>query len=207
MKLYKPEHLEMWSRPNHYIGDNFFDYYLTGIGQHRDSNCLERANFKAMLSALGGESKTVIVSRAGHWAVGWVECILIHQIDTKSLKLADQIMNTFEDYPVIDDGLLREEENDELHSVIDCYKEDFRKTICSFLGCDFKNLSSVEQNDVDALILDVMHEDAAYRGVEDAFLTDESLIRGIEQSKYWGDVSNLTIFFQHAFDVEAKKEV
>ena len=44
-----------------------------------------------MLTALGGETDTVIVVRETHWAVGWVEWIAIHQDDEKALKIADDI--------------------------------------------------------------------------------------------------------------------
>ena len=43
-----------------------------------------------MLEALRGESETVIVVRESHWAVGWVEWIKIHELDTTALAIADK---------------------------------------------------------------------------------------------------------------------
>jgi hypothetical protein len=191
-----------WVMPNNYSGSTFFDYYRTGIGQSRDSDCLERANFAAMLEKLGGESETVIVNRSGHWAVGWVESILIHESNIEKLKIADEIMEKFDDYPVINNTTLSEVENDELQSTIDCYQNDFRSTVCELLGQDFNDLNSQEQDEVDAFISEVMYEDMGYRGIEDAFVTDDSIIRGIESSKYWSECSNLVVFLQKAFNVE-----
>ena len=64
-------------------------YYSAGVGQSRDSDCLEQSNFAAMLASLGGESETVLVVRESHWAVGWVEWIAIHEADEKALAIAD----------------------------------------------------------------------------------------------------------------------
>ncbi len=48
----KYEFLKLWTRPDNYSGNDLSEYYRTGIGQSRDSQPLERANFKAMLEAL-----------------------------------------------------------------------------------------------------------------------------------------------------------
>ena len=71
----EPKHLERWSMPPSYFGASWADYYSAGVGQSRDSDCLEQSNFALMLEALRGESETVIVVRESHWAVGWVEWI------------------------------------------------------------------------------------------------------------------------------------
>ena len=63
-------HLHKWTRAQYYIGSEWSEYYSAGVGQSRDSDCLEQSNFAVMLTALGGESDTVIVVRESHWAVG-----------------------------------------------------------------------------------------------------------------------------------------
>ena len=68
-----PKHLKRWTRPRDYFGAEWSRYYSAGLGQSRDSDCLEQSNFAVMLHELGGESDTVIVVRESHWAVGWVE--------------------------------------------------------------------------------------------------------------------------------------
>lgn len=97
----KLEHLKPWTRPSHYIGAEWLDYYSAGIGQSRDSYALERSNFTCMLKSLGGESETVIVIRESHWAVGWVEWIAIHESDRAALETADRLKGDLEDYPVL----------------------------------------------------------------------------------------------------------
>ena len=117
-----PENLRRWTKPDYYFGEVWPDYYTSGCDQSRDSNCLERSNFEAMLAALGGESETVIVVRESHWAVGWFEWIAIHESDDKALRTADEIAAALKDYPVIDENLLSENEQKEADQVWrECY--------------------------------------------------------------------------------------
>lgn len=123
------KHIKRWTMPKYYAGKIWPDYYSSGVGQSRDSSALDRANFDAMwkrISALpemdgDGESSRRIV-REGHWAVGWVEWIAIHESDTAALDLADSIMGKMEDYPVIDEELWSEYENEECRETWEnCY--------------------------------------------------------------------------------------
>lgn len=119
---YVPEKLERWELPRHYAGAQWPDYYSAGVGQSRDSDCLERSNFAAMLGLLGGESDSVIVVRESHWAVGWIEWIAIHESDHAALQVADETMGRLEDYPVIDEDDWSEREQDDANETWrDCY--------------------------------------------------------------------------------------
>lgn len=123
---YIPEHLKLWTLPSNYAGAEWPDHYVF-LGQHRDSDALVRANFKAGLKALGGETDTVLVIHEGHWAVGWVEWIAIHKDDHKALELADDIMASLEDYPVVDDDAFSAEEDEEAQEVwTNCYSDKER---------------------------------------------------------------------------------
>lgn len=121
------ENIKKWTRPDHYAGAEWPEYYSSGVGQSRDSDALERSNFVSMLKALGGESDTVIVVREGHWAVGWIEWIAIHESDEKALTEADEIMGALADYPVIDDSHWSETESEEANEVwANCYDDSER---------------------------------------------------------------------------------
>lgn len=98
-----PKHLKRWTQPKDYFGAEWSSYYSAGVGQSRDSDCLEQSNFAVMLAALGGESETVIVVRESHWAVGWVEWIAVHELDTVALAKADEQCARLELYPVLDE--------------------------------------------------------------------------------------------------------
>lgn len=119
---YTPKHLKRWTMPQHYAGVTWPDYYSAGVGQSRDSDALERSNFRVMLKALGGESDTVRVVREGHWAVGWVEWIAIHADDAQALEIADGLAEGLEDYPVLDDDDFSELEQEEANEIwANCY--------------------------------------------------------------------------------------
>lgn len=159
--LYIPERLDRWTRPAHYIGANWPDYYSAGVSQHRDSSPLDRANFDAMLKALGGEQRhpdiedpndegaalsLVRVVRESHWAVGWVEWIAIHETAEDRLRIADAIVKKLENYPVIDDFLFSQYESEEADQVWrDCYRakervEYIRQHRRQFEFCGFADM-------------------------------------------------------------------
>jgi hypothetical protein len=136
MKSYIPKYLDRWTRPDHYVGAEWYDYFGSGVGQHRDSDCLERANFRAMLSALGfdddelpsddcptvDDDPTRVIVQENHWAVGWVEWIAIHHTDADGLRIADEQKSRLQDYPVLDEELRSEYEDDECCKVwTNCY--------------------------------------------------------------------------------------
>lgn len=111
---YQPEHLKRWTRPSDF-GQHVDDWFYTSkafvfLGRHRDSDALTESNFECALAALGGESDTVQVIREGHWAVGWVEWIAIHESDSEALECADEIQAALSDYPVLDESDLSDRE-------------------------------------------------------------------------------------------------
>jgi len=120
-------HIQQWSRPPHYAGAEWWDYFSSGVGQSRDSSALERANFQAMLIRLGRETDTVRVVREHHWAVGWVEWIAIHKDDGPVLALADKALEDLEGYPILDEALFSEIEMEDCSETwINCYDRSDR---------------------------------------------------------------------------------
>lgn len=159
---FEPQNLKRWTMPPHYFGAEWPDYYRSGCGQSRDSKPLERANFDAMLKAIGGEQTSelddpndpgsklslVRVVRENHWAIGWVEWIAIHETATEALQIADKIAGKLESYPVVDENLWSEYETEEANQVWrDCYRasdrvEYIRKHKSQFEFRDFQDLIS-----------------------------------------------------------------
>lgn len=77
------------------------DWFVLPTTQTRDSDVVDRSNFRTALELMGGESETVEVHRFGHWACGWFEIIIIHP----SLydKAVAEIVDPLESYPVLDE--------------------------------------------------------------------------------------------------------
>jgi hypothetical protein len=140
------KHIKKWTMPTSYAGEVWPDYYSSGFGQSRDSDCLERSNFECALNRLGGESETVIVVRESHWAVGWVEWIAIHETDVKTLAIADELREGMESYPVVDEDHWSQVEDDEAQTVWrDCYsaKERLRYVREHRSQFDFRNFADL----------------------------------------------------------------
>lgn len=117
MTTYTPEHLAAYERPNDYGGMHFDDYW-TVYSVHRDSDAVSRSNFRSILRALGfpnpnaapnvsrddENTDPVVVTRAGHWAVGWIDTIRIRRDAPDAiLQEADKMIGALADYSVVSD--------------------------------------------------------------------------------------------------------
>lgn len=79
--------------------------WLQVLGRHRDSDLLSQSNFDcayAMLTAINEDG--VAIESASHWAVGWVETILIDPACAALVKEAESIQAALADYPVLDES-------------------------------------------------------------------------------------------------------
>ena len=104
-------------------------WYVAPVAKNRDSGALARANFDATLKALGGESETVEVHRFGHWANGWFEIIIINPSQEPTVKLAQEISDSLEDYPIVCEELFSQYEDEECSQTWEhCYSPSERIT-------------------------------------------------------------------------------
>ncbi len=129
--------LTRWTRPSNYAGASWPDYYLSGFGRSRDSDCLEESNFQTVLAALkalppfvysapdcDNEIESRFVVTENHWAVGWVEWIAIHESDTAAIALCEKLQERRDNYPVLDENDYSERESEEANTVWrDCYSQ------------------------------------------------------------------------------------
>jgi hypothetical protein len=109
-----PYELPQWEHPADYGGfspDGDFVIY----GRNRDSTILENSNYELIMAELEKHAETlpehpdgepyVYDFSANHWAVGWVETLLIRQDSPDSLQaLASEILGALSDYPVYDES-------------------------------------------------------------------------------------------------------
>lgn len=146
---YTPKNLHRWEMPDSYFGAKWPEYFSSGVGQSRDSSALERSNFICALRDIGGESETVKVIREGHWAVGWVEWIAIHQSDEAALRKADELRDDYNNYPVVDEQHYSETEDEEAQEIwTKCFNDKDRlEYIRSHPGqFDFRDYKQVIAN-------------------------------------------------------------
>lgn len=115
------KHLKLWTLPENYFGAIWPDYYSAGVGQSRDSDAVERSNFRVMWNALKDFDGTQIV-RENHFLVGWVEWIALPADNPPALKTADDLLAKLDAYPVLDEMDLSEEESEEAEEIwTNCY--------------------------------------------------------------------------------------
>lgn len=111
--------LSIWETPSDYFGfDPVGDIGVAA--KHRDSDALSRSNFAVakarLLEAAGPEAITdwdgdnmdarpvVYDWRASHWAVGWVEYLMVRADAPQAvLDEAQAIVDELEDYPALDE--------------------------------------------------------------------------------------------------------
>ena len=117
--------LNRWESPDSYAGHNpIGDYTL--YGRTRDSSIMENSNYELILEELtdlaeqfdklrGDDEPFVYDFRAGHWACGWVEEIIIRQDAPKQIiDRAKEIQAALSDYPVYSDDDYSERQWDEM---------------------------------------------------------------------------------------------
>jgi hypothetical protein len=126
-----------------YWGD--YGTWLVCLGQHRDSNCIDRSNFRIAQQELEAiNSDCCVIERENHWAVGWVEHLLINPANAQAVAAGEAIKQRLENYPVLDEedwSNLEQEEAEQAWK--DCYNwkeriEYIRKHESQFEFPDFK---------------------------------------------------------------------
>lgn len=108
------KYLQPWKREENYMGQNYYDYYVV-IGRHRDSSVLDNHNYEEVWSKLSSveneleevdetEYGWLIGANFGHWAVGWIECIMIHKDAPHELiYTAEDLLNDLDQYPILNE--------------------------------------------------------------------------------------------------------
>lgn len=113
-----------WERPKNYFGADFSDYYVVG-GRCRDSDFLEESNFHFIRLAfepwenerVTREIDAWTIAKANHWAVGWTESIMVHKDGPPDLlDQAERILESMENYPVLDEDDLSQREVEETYN-------------------------------------------------------------------------------------------
>lgn len=113
-----------WEHPDSYGGHSPEGHYCV-YSRNRESTILENCNYQSILNELKEldcetsgkkERPKVYDFRAGHWACGWVEYIIIER-DAHSavLERACEILSALADYPVYNEVEYSNKQNEEIH--------------------------------------------------------------------------------------------
>lgn len=115
------------------------DWLVVAI-KHRDSDCLTRSNFRCLVAMLAGkESKhagakgstelndSVAIEEASHWAVGWVQYLILDPNAKELVALVENQLEKLEGYPVVNEDDFSELETEEANEVWkNCYRPNER---------------------------------------------------------------------------------
>ena len=120
--MYVSEKLPRWEHPSSYAGHSPDGDYMI-CGQSRDSDALERSNYERIFQDLVKKARElgqpegletdyhddpkqyVYDWRAHHWAVGWVEQVILKASAPEELiKMAEEIRDALDGYPVYDES-------------------------------------------------------------------------------------------------------
>lgn len=104
--------METWKHPSSYGGFSPDGDYCV-LSRNRDSAVLDESNWAVACKTLGAEAHdsgemddrpAVYHWRAGHWACGWVEYLMVRaDAPQETIDAAQEIVDSLEGYPVLDD--------------------------------------------------------------------------------------------------------
>jgi hypothetical protein len=84
-----------------YYGDR--EGWLIALSQHRDSDALGRSNWRVIVPPmLADHPEDAAVESMNHWAVGWIEYLLVRP-GTKAAAKAEEWVDKLDSYPVADE--------------------------------------------------------------------------------------------------------
>lgn len=135
-KLFSPENL--WKRIPSYYGRDW-EGYASIIGRNRDSGCLDNANWeyacKWLKHWIGEEGSGVEINRCSHWACGWTEEIMISPEAPDQVKeIAENILERIADYPVLNEDLYYQKQDEYAHDYWESMTEGERIKILTKYG-------------------------------------------------------------------------
>lgn len=161
---------------------------------HRDADILNISNYEVILEDLQRVNKDhVEVAECGHWGVGWIKHITVKMIhDGRITAVAKRVMwwkDRLEDYPVADEDDYSEREMQKQEENFEYYKGEFCEEVLKYVGRN-KN-STYRKKELEILAYYIYVNDCGYRGIEDAYVTPDSIDRfsysdySIEENNYW----------------------
>ena len=99
--------------------------WLIAAAIHRDSGALSRSNWRVIQKALSYiDPGALQVERFTHWAVGWVDYLIIRPDAAAVLAECQRLRARLVDYPVLNEEDFSEEEQNEANEVWkNCYRQ------------------------------------------------------------------------------------
>ena len=121
----------------HRANDGFYygerGEWLVAYVMTRDSDPLDESNFRAIQDYLECANLETAIETSGHWAVGTIYHLLVPDSD-ESREILRDVTERLADYPVLDEGLYSEMEQDRVAQYWDSCGTWERLRLCK--DCD-----------------------------------------------------------------------
>lgn len=185
IKRFKDFNPSGFDGPGNFLSFGGPDYGEWWIGPSvtRDSEALQRANFKSfkkLLEDTGPEDEDWAIVRTGHWACGWVETFVVRP-DTKAHEELVEVAERLERYPIIDDEELSREEQEEIDSDWENFRErEVGKALEGALEIDDVEEIIPEGDDLRGMFLSALNEVGGYETVDEIYRYKEAIALLVE---------------------------
>jgi hypothetical protein len=104
------------------------------VSRGRDSDLVTESNWDVALEMLGGKGRHVKVEQFGHWGCGWFEILCVNPASKRKLKVALEIVQCLEQYPLLDDSDYSERENQYCSEYAEDAKERLAEALAEHFG-------------------------------------------------------------------------
>lgn len=120
MREYSDEEIDAWIEEHTqpmdsfaYFGDEDLSMNAVFYTTHRDVDCLGESNWRRILAdAQEKFPESFWVMKCNHWAVGWMDHLMVDVTDREAVAWCMDVLDELEDYPVYDESDLSEVEHE-----------------------------------------------------------------------------------------------
>lgn len=138
-----------------YAGKRWDDYYII-YTRHRDSGIIEESNWRSIIKHLDKNNVKYENVRFSHWAVGWVEQLLVKDDDAKAIKEGEDIQKQLSKYPIFDEEDYSELESEEINKLVGRIRDEINDLDD---GEELSTWGKVKRSMTDEEITDVVRDE------------------------------------------------
>ena len=145
--------MQKWSGRD-YIGVRFEDHYIV-YSHHRDSGILQESNFRSIKAYLEKHNIQFRCVSFSHWAVGWIEQILVQEENKDAVEYGNYVINQLEKYAIFNEDDFSELESEKVDELIEQIRNDINN-----LDSDesLSGWSNIDKTMTDEQIRDIIYE-------------------------------------------------
>jgi hypothetical protein len=146
--------MQKWSTDGQpYMGE-YFDEYFVLYSQTRDAGLLTQSNWRTIIKYLDERMVVYRIVRFSHWLCGWIETILIHESEKKSVEVGNEITQKLSEYPIFNEDDFSDLESEKAYEMLSEIKNDISNLEP---GEKLKGWSHINETMTDDEIIDTIY--------------------------------------------------